>query len=761
MPLVLPNLDDRRWADLVEEGRALIPVYGLQWTDHNAHDPGITLMELLAWIAEMDIYELNQISDRHRRKFLELIGVIPQPPRPAWTVISVAVADGAPPLPLPSGLEFAGNDLAGVETRFHILEPMTVVAGGVAGIQSKDATGFHDLSVAWRRGDPVQPFSASPIPGAEFYLALKSALPADIPVRLYFAFADGHSGWHERQRLEHEVYERQQVCNPPRENPCQNTAAVAPKASAKPARPQSYSVSTVWEFLATTAAGNQWVALDPGKSQVVDQTRAFTLDGYVTFTVPSAMAQQSVGAVPAPWFYLRCRFTSGAYDAPPLLGSITFNGVVAEQAVPTGTAFTIARGAVVTYASSGPPKPGDITTLQLQLDPDSKIVSLQFGGGKAGDPEFFVRAYQAPTPTGTGALSFEAILLGVGDGTPEQQFTLGELSAQQSAFQLYTLEQALWREWSLVEDFDSSTWADFSYLLNPTSGGVSFGTGEESNVPMGSFPIFAQYRSTRADSGNLPARIVTRLADSPHNRALLYDPAALPDGWTKVQKQIASVINPQAATGGAPAETVAHAAGRAVNLVQTTGRAVTLADYESLAKQTPGTRIARVTAYANLHPDFPCFEAPGMIAVIILPYLPNGHPTPSFALKQAVAQYLQRRRVIGSRVVVSGPTYLEVAVNATVQAAAKVSKTALQQRIVNALNQFLDPLVGGPDGTGWPFGRDVYHTEIMQVINRVTGVDHIVSLSLMAGGSCQPQCGNVCLAPTWLVEAGTHQIEIV
>jgi len=111
--------------------------------------------------------------------------------------------------------------------------------------------------------------------------------------------------------------------------------------------------------------------------------------------------------------------------------------------------------------------------------------------------------------------------------------------------------------------------------------------------------------------------------------------------------------------------------------------------------------------------------------------------------------------------VVSGPTYLEVAVNATVQAAAKVSKTALQQRIVNALNQFLDPLVGGPDGTGWPFGRDVYHTEIMQVINRVTGVDHIVSLSLMAGGSCQPQCGNVCLAPTWLVEAGTHQIEIV
>ena len=150
-----------------------------------------------------------------------------------------------------------------------------------------------------------------------------------------------------------------------------------------------------------------------------------------------------------------------------------------------------------------------------------------------------------------------------------------------------------------------------------------------------------------------------------------------------------------------------------------------------------------------------------MIAVIVLPYLPQGHPTPTFTLKQAVSRYLQRRRIIGTRVIVAGPTYLEVAVSATVQAGAKVSKTALQQRIVQALNQFLDPLVGGPDGTGWPFGRDVYHAEIMQVISRVEGVDHIVSLALMAGGSCQAQCGNVCLSPTWLVEAGTHQIQVV
>src|SRR6266496_2534126 len=151
MPLVLPNLDDRRWSDLVEEGRALIPVFGPEWTDHNVHDPGITLMELLAWVAETDIYAVNQIADRHRRKLLELIGVTPQPPRAARTVISVALPAGAPPLPLKATLEFAGDDLGGEEARFRTLDPMTAVASAVAGIQSKDATGFHDLSVAWRR----------------------------------------------------------------------------------------------------------------------------------------------------------------------------------------------------------------------------------------------------------------------------------------------------------------------------------------------------------------------------------------------------------------------------------------------------------------------------------------------------------------------------------------------------------------------------------------------------------------------------------
>jgi hypothetical protein len=73
VPLTLPNLDDRSYADLVAEARALIPALAPDWTDHNPADPGITLIELFAWLTEMLIYRLNQVTDEHRLAFLRLI----------------------------------------------------------------------------------------------------------------------------------------------------------------------------------------------------------------------------------------------------------------------------------------------------------------------------------------------------------------------------------------------------------------------------------------------------------------------------------------------------------------------------------------------------------------------------------------------------------------------------------------------------------------------------------------------------------------
>src|SRR6266568_9250719 len=73
MPLQLPNLDDRRYTDLVTEARRLIPVYDPHWTNHNPSDPGITLLELFAYLTEALLYRLDHVTAENQRKFLKLL----------------------------------------------------------------------------------------------------------------------------------------------------------------------------------------------------------------------------------------------------------------------------------------------------------------------------------------------------------------------------------------------------------------------------------------------------------------------------------------------------------------------------------------------------------------------------------------------------------------------------------------------------------------------------------------------------------------
>jgi hypothetical protein len=73
VPLDLPNLDDVTWQQLAEQGRTLIPGWAPEWTNHNAADPGITLVELFAYFSEILIYRLNRISTANLRAFLQLI----------------------------------------------------------------------------------------------------------------------------------------------------------------------------------------------------------------------------------------------------------------------------------------------------------------------------------------------------------------------------------------------------------------------------------------------------------------------------------------------------------------------------------------------------------------------------------------------------------------------------------------------------------------------------------------------------------------
>jgi predicted phage baseplate assembly protein len=87
MNRLAPNLFDRRFGDLIDLGRSRLPSLAPQWTDHNAHDPGITLMELLAWVAEAQIYSLARMRRDERGAYAALVGLAASGTHPAHGLI--------------------------------------------------------------------------------------------------------------------------------------------------------------------------------------------------------------------------------------------------------------------------------------------------------------------------------------------------------------------------------------------------------------------------------------------------------------------------------------------------------------------------------------------------------------------------------------------------------------------------------------------------------------------------------------------------
>src|SRR5262249_57673343 len=90
-----PKLDDRAFEDIVAEAIKLIPRYCPDWTNHNASDPGITLIELAAWMTDIILYRLNRVPEKNYVAFLNLLGIKLRPPQAARALLTFSPPDRA------------------------------------------------------------------------------------------------------------------------------------------------------------------------------------------------------------------------------------------------------------------------------------------------------------------------------------------------------------------------------------------------------------------------------------------------------------------------------------------------------------------------------------------------------------------------------------------------------------------------------------------------------------------------------------------
>lgn len=231
---------------------------------------------------------------------------------------------------------------------------------------------------------------------------------------------------------------------------------------------------------------------------------------------------------------------------------------------------------------------------------------------------------------------------------------------------------------------------------------------------------------------------------------------------------VSEVVNREAARGGVDGETVEEAKARAPITLRAQERAVTLRDYEELARRAaPETaRIACLEGEESEHGAY-------AVRVLVVPQAvpdPGGRLrfeqlVPGDALLRRITRHLDDRRLIGTRLAVGPPFYQGVTVVATVHAFRGVDADRVRQQAHDALYRHLDPLTGGADGTGWPFGRRVQAGEIFAVLQRVVGVELVDEVRLHPADPLTGKRGEatdrIDLEPPALVFSFDHRVRVI
>lgn len=664
MPLPLPTLDRLTYDELVAEARRSLPALAPGWTDYNAHDPGITLIELLAWLTEGASYRLNNIPEESYRAFLRLAGVVPRLPRVAETLL--VFQPRATGVLLPQGIRVQSADGAvqfqtvaeGFVSDANLQVVMSIVRG--KGEIHEDLTTRNMSSIStWN------PFGTKPQPGDALYLGFDHVLaPTDSIVSLGIWTGNESADFEMRTRLQEEQdiqNELARICS----------TGIAAGEPAKPADwREHYGVRTIWEFYAGT---DQWQPLQA----VEDDTRALTLTGTVRFKA-LAPDQQAPGGIGLPGYeanyFIRCRLVGGSYDCPPCIAHVALNAIVARHAV--------------------------------DMSPQTFVST-----GRAGHR---FELASKPVVMDTNSIKLTVVLK---DGTTDS-------------------------EWQVVPNRDGVRPHDRICVLIPETGTLIFSDGRIGRVPAAESEITVHYQAGSGVGGNVISNTLIKL---------------VPD---HPEVQINELPKPFTAYGGATAETLNQAKARAVRELATPTRAITLNDFETLARATPGVPIARVHAIADYHPAMPCIPMSGSITVVVLPPCPQQRPEPTPALIATVQRYLERRRMLTGEIHVVGPHYSTVSISARLQLKPGIDRRKLIDLAQGELERYLHPLHGGPDKQGWSIGRAVYRSELLALLNNLDGVRFVEDLTWKLDDQAASRCGNITLCRHGLVASGVHEITI-
>lgn len=735
---MLPRLplDDRTYAEIVQQSRKLIPKRMPEWTDENAHDPGMTMLELFAWLTEMQRYYLSRVPDRNRKKFLDLLGAESLDTASAQAIVRFSGV--REPVSLPKGSKLLAEDqvfetVTAAELRPLMLDRILCRTER----ESSDVTASNDyLQVSF------YPFGVDARPGSKLYISFDRELQPGIPTALTFKLV-------KTAEATKDIYD---------------SASEAELALLTPSAKLSWKAYG-WDDKAGKAG---WLPLDV----ISDETRYFTVSGTISLAPTAPMRGVTVHpAGDRPRYWICCTVEEAGYEMPPRISSLmlhtahvvqrdtlceyiesTLNGDP-EEIIHLDT-YLAAYGEIRVQLEAGLgggwiEQPQDSFEIARRNEGASTILRLtQPGGGKnakgrkiriiASVPDFY--RYRT---------------VGRSNGLPDQSFELFELPCRKRSaigLQVGAPDQSgtmVWTDWTAVDDFDRSGPGDLHFTYDPKQRLISFGNGERGAIP-------------EACADDNISLIYCELGGGERGNV---KPGLIREWVHEEQKRLGiDISNPFYANGGAEAETLPESLTRAAAELKLAFRAVTDEDYELLAKGTPGVEVARAKAIPLYKPgltDFPRDKAHGQLSLVVVPHSLSPTPMPSPGFLQTVSSYLEPRRLITTELHVIPPVYIKVTVHAVIVVEPPFADE--KEPLTALLGGLLRPLDGKDGERGWAFGRTVYKGDIYSALTKGNGVVFVQDLWLDAEGLhvTRSAGGDIVIPPHGLVFSGDHEIELI
>lgn len=664
MALQPVQLDTLDWSQIVTAIQTrIMPDSQGKWTLQAPVDPGVTLLELFAWLLDQRIYWMNQVPDSLNLAILALLGESPLPAQAAVTLLQVTdsanpprafpvapagtlmqLSESVPPL-----IFTTGDDVT--------LLPVAQIPVLVNGVD-------YTAELAQCRLVPLAA-QGSATSEVDILLSLTAPIPASIPA--------AGAGQFLSLMIDLET-----------------SGDIAAEWTSEAVATVPAAATLAFSYTNTSSVPTAFPS-----AGFHEGTQGLRRSGVLRLPLPSDWQPEAAPAGSILTTYkIVLQIQGASFTYPPLLRGIEANVVLAQH--------VLAR-VKNPLTSAWLPLPGNVVSLP-------------------GSPPISSMEEYPPIESSV-------------------QVTIKEPDGKVC-------------KWQAVSDFSLSGPTSCVFVTDRAASEITFGDGLNGRLPImtpgDTSDITVSYQAGGGTAGNVGEQ-------SPWEAVAPTNTAPYP---------LFQAINLTPGEGGAESETMAAAIERSTANLGDVNRAVSQSDYETLIETTPGIKVQRAYAAAGVHPDFPGMTVPGAVCIFAVPYAPRVQidgdwasvvydpaPMPDQGALQAAQAYLETAKLIGGDVFVVPPAYRKVWLAVTVAVSSPLP-AATRQAVLTGLQNFLDPLVGGDEGNGWPFGDPLRPSALLGVAQKILGGAgdvQSVAVSIDSAANSAPPCQDVTILSYQLV----------